>query len=169
MNFADRFEIEKIAKLYEKDDFVNCKQEIISLTKRLGKHTPWLHWIHGVCDDVMGDHLSAHYHFKLALAEDPHNWNYIVSLTTNIMMFKKRLNSEPSFDEVKRIHDALTETGEFSSMIQFLVARNYVRLKKYKEAQMILHIYLMANPNDFEAIQLESEMDLVRDEIRQAC
>jgi hypothetical protein len=156
---VDRFDIEGLTRLYDAQDFAGCHKQARALCERLGHTTPWLHWIQGVCEDIGGNPFAGLTHFKEALSSDPTNHTYLVAVATNLGLFRdlllRYLQEGANLSQVQRVHHFLAQAGEFSSLHQYLVLRNYVKLECYREASNLLNTYLMANPHDPEALELE--------------
>jgi len=160
---VDRFDIERIAALYEAQNYEKCNDYVKSVCERLGRTTPWLNWVRGVCEDMLGNPFEGLHHFKQALESDPYNFTYMQALHTNLNMFKNGLLSalerEGGLQYVETVHKCLVEAGEFTSTHQYLVIKNYIKHKKFREAQDLLHGFLTNNPNDLEALALEKLVD----------
>lgn len=158
-NPVDRFDIERIFRLYEAQDYSNCLNLVKKVSERKGEMTGYLHWISGICEDMTGNPFEGLLHFKSAIAADPCNYNFLASLSANMNIFRsylmQYLDGDGTLQDIQKIHRFLVEAGEFSSAFQYLVARNYIKREQYINAREILAIYLINNPNDEEALALE--------------
>jgi hypothetical protein len=158
-NPVDGFDIERIYRLYEAQDYKNCLKLVKKVSERLGCMTGWLHWVSGVCQDIEGNPFDGLLHFKQALLADPTNYGYMTSLGANLDVFRHNLtqylDGDGTLDDIQKIHKLLVDAGEFNSTLQYLVVRNYLVRDQYKLARDLIEVYLISNPNDQEALALE--------------
>jgi hypothetical protein len=159
----DRFDIEKIASLYDVQNYKQCNELAKKVSEIYGHSTPWINWIRGVCEDMLGNPFEGLKLFKMALEGDPFNYNYMLALNANLNIFRNgllnALETEDSLFYVEAVHKCLLKEGEFSSSLQYLVIKNYIRHNKFTEAYNLLQGYLMNSPNDHEALALEKMID----------
>ena len=156
---VDHFDIDSIASLYEARQYSECYEYAKIVCDLLGHSSPWLNWVQGVCQDMLGNPFEGLLLFKKALEGDPYNYTYTNALHTNLGIFRNELVSALSHDGtlpyVQRIHKSLVDAGEFSSTHQYLVAKNYIKNLKFNDAREILQVFLMNNPKDQEALKLD--------------
>lgn len=159
----DRLEIEKIVSLYNNREFQKCLEIVKIMMDERQMTNPWLFWMRGVCEDVTGNLFAGLTNLKQALASDSLNYTYITAVSTNLSYFKDMLNdaldNSTSLKEIENVHHFLVAAGEFSSTHQYLVVKNYIKHESYISAEKVLQNYLMNNPNDEEALSLETLID----------
>lgn len=162
-NPVDRFDIERIHRLFEAQDYENCLKLVKKVSERLGDMTGWLHWISGICEDMLGNPFNGLQHFKNALVSDPCNHSYLNSLCANTNIFRSillnYLEDQGTLEDVEKIHKALMLAGELNSTIQYLLIKNYIHRDQTRTASDMLTTYLMNNPNDEEALALEKMLE----------
>ncbi len=162
-NPVDRFDIERIYRLYEAQDYENCLKLVKKVSERLGATTGWMHWVSGICEDMLGNPFNGLQHFKNAVASDPCNHTFLNSLCANTNIFRSMLidylEGQGTLEDVEKIHKALLLAGELNSTIQYLLIKNYIHRDQVKTARDMLGIYLMNNPNDDEALALEKMVE----------
>lgn len=156
---VDRFDIELIKESLNSKEYATCLKRIKKVEERLGNLTGWLHWASGICEDCLGNPFQGLLHFKSALATDPYNYDYHLAMSENMDYFRHTLKSyldgAGTLEDIEKVHRLLVEAGEFSSTLQYLVIRNYIVREQYTKAQELLAVFLMNNPRDDEAMELE--------------
>lgn len=156
----DRFDIERVSKLMDAGDYVECRDSVHQLSCSVGHTSSWLLYVKGICEDNLGNPFNGIIDFKKALQLDPYNYGYLSALTTNTNIFKNKLiaaidDNEVSLQEIQKIHRVLKEAGELSSSNQYLLAKNYLVRQYYQAASDLISCFLNNNPSDMEALILE--------------
>ena len=162
-NPVDRFDIERIHRLFEAKDYEKSLKLVKKVSERLGTTTGWMHWVSGICKDMLGNPFNGLQHFKSALATDPCNFSFFNSLCANTNIFRRMLidylEGQGTLEEVEKIHKALFLAGELNSTIAYLLIKNYIHRDQFKTAKGMLGVYLINNPNDDEAMALEKLLE----------
>jgi tetratricopeptide (TPR) repeat protein len=159
-SLIDRFDIEKVAKLMEADDYSSCRQFVEKLSSRVDHTSSWLLYIKGICEDNLGNPFNALINFKKALQMDQYNHSFLIAITTNVGIFKNillRALDDQGIDltELQKIHRVLKEAGELTSTCQYLLAKNYLVRKNIPAADELISNFLSNNPKDADALILE--------------
>ena len=156
---VDMQDLIEVERAMADKDYEAVLAKIEDIETRAGKLGAHLHWVKGVCQDVLGEPVEALKTFKLGLNIDSlyHNLlaSWRVTLSNMCDQLARMENEDVELNFFKELNCFLVEVGSMTSDIQYRLLRNYLVRHAYDDFDPLLRNALERNPLSLELLELQ--------------
>lgn len=157
---VDKFDLQMIEDAMNEKDYQKSLDLIEKIEPRLQTRSTYLLWVKGAALDYTGYPMEALKCFKEALNIDPGSYLLLNSWQFTIKNMKYSLrrmvdDDDVGLDFLTDIQAFLIEIGENSSEFEYLLMKNFLSRKAFKEFDLLFFKAIEMNPNSADLLELQ--------------